>query len=180
MDKKSNLVLRNESGAALVVALLMIIILSLIGIASSSNSTFEIRLSGNKRSATDAFYSSDAGAQSVLADIANFATTTYASITDLNSLPVELRNESIDSRFMNPSFSLPTGVNFTDPPQVTIYHTTNTKVPRGVGFSAINFEYSNYIIDSIGEDQMDLSLVRSSCQIRQKVVRIMPTMQGGY
>ncbi len=63
MDKKSNLILRNESGAALVVALLMIVILSLIGIASSSNSTFEIRLSGNKRGATDAFYSADCRAE---------------------------------------------------------------------------------------------------------------------
>ena len=83
MSKKSNLILRNESGVALVVALLMIVILSLIGLASSSSSTFEIRLSGNKRGATDAFYSADAGAKSVMADITNF-NTTAASITTAN------------------------------------------------------------------------------------------------
>ena len=61
MDKKSNLILGNQSGVALVVALLMIVLLSLIGLASSSTSTFEIRLSGNKRGATDAFYTADGG-----------------------------------------------------------------------------------------------------------------------
>jgi Tfp pilus assembly protein PilX len=61
MLKESKLILGNQSGAALVVALLMIVILSLIGIASSSNSTFEIRLSGNKRGSTDAFYTACSG-----------------------------------------------------------------------------------------------------------------------
>jgi Tfp pilus assembly protein PilX len=61
MLKESKLILGNQSGVALVVALLMIVILSLIGIASSSNSTFEIKLSGNKRGSTDAFYAADGG-----------------------------------------------------------------------------------------------------------------------
>jgi Tfp pilus assembly protein PilX len=39
MLKESKLILGNQSGVALVVALLMIVILSLLGIASSSNST---------------------------------------------------------------------------------------------------------------------------------------------
>ena len=48
MDKKSNLILRNESGVALVVALLMIVILSLIGsprplLRRSRSSSPEIR-----------------------------------------------------------------------------------------------------------------------------------------
>ena len=180
MGKKSNLILRNESGVALVVALLMIVILSLIGLASSSTSTFEIKLSGNKRGATDAFYTAEAGAQSVMANTGNFSTTYYAAVSDLNSLPVELRNELIDSRLTSPSLSLPSGVSYPEGPQVTIYHTTKSSPPIASGFSAINFEFQQYIIDSIGRDQLDVSANRSKCEIREKVVRLIPTMQGGY
>ncbi len=180
MRKKSNLVLRNESGVALVAALLMIVILSLIGLASSSTSTFEIRLSGNKRGATDAFYTAEAGAQSVMANTGNFSTGYYVAVPDSSSLAVELRNESIDSKLTSPSLSLPSGVSYPEAPQVTIYHTTRSTPPKESGFSAIHFEFQHYIIDSIGRDQLDASANRSNCQIREKVVRLVPTMQGGY
>jgi hypothetical protein len=176
MLKESKLILGNQSGMALVVALLMIVLLSLIGIASSSNSTFEIKLSGNKRGSTDAFYTADGGAKSVLPDIANFNTSSGYT-TSLGTLPTELQSESIDQRTMSPkpTLDVPGGVSFTSPPQVTIYHTTVTKVPRGLGTSAIAFLYNYYIIDSTGQDQMDLSLIRSSCEIREKIVRLVPT-----
>jgi len=177
---KTDKVLKDQSGVALVIALLMIIVISLIGLASSSSSIFEIKLSGNKRGATDAFYTADAGAQSVLANIGNFNTSSgYVAVTT-GSLPVELQSESIDQRFASPDLSLPSSLSFKDPPQVTIYHTTKNSVPRGLGFSAINFEYSYHIIDSLGRDQMDLSLSKSNCEIRQKMVRVIPTLQGGY
>ncbi len=172
MLKESKLILGNQSGVALVVALLMIVILSLLGIASSSNSTFEIKLSGNKRGTTDAFYAADGGSKSVLPNIANFNTSS-GYITNLGTLPTELQSESIDMRMMAPTLDVP--VSFTTPPQVTIYHTTVTRVPRGLGMSAIAFLYNYYIIDAIGQDQMDLSLIRSNCEIREKVVRLIPT-----
>jgi len=175
MLKESKLILGNQSGAALVVALLMIVILSLIGIASSSNSTFEIRLSGNKRGSTDAFYTADGGSKSVLPVIANFNTSSgYVAVTQ-SALPKELQSESIDLGRTAPTLDLPGGVSFTTTPQVTIYHTTVTKVPRGLGMSAIAFLYNYYIVDAIGQDQMDLSLIRSNCEIREKIVRLVPT-----
>jgi hypothetical protein len=172
MLKESKLILGNQSGVALVVALLMIVILSLMGIASSSNSTFEIKLSGNKRGTTDAFYAADGGSKSVLPNIANFNTSS-GYITNLGTLPTELQSESIDMRMIAPALDLP--VPFTTQPQVTIYHTTATKVPRGLGMSAIAFLYNYYIVDAIGQDQMDLSLIRSNCEIREKIVRLIPT-----
>jgi Tfp pilus assembly protein PilX len=175
MLKESKLILGNQSGVALVVALLMIVILSLIGIASSSNSTFEIRLSGNKRGSTDAFYAANGGAKSVYPIIANFNTSGgYIAVTQ-SALPTELQTESIDLARTAPTLDLPGGVSFAAPPQVTIYHTTVTKVPRGLGMSAIAFQYNYYIIDSIGQDQMDLSLIRSNCEIREKILRLIPT-----
>jgi hypothetical protein len=174
MLKESKLILGNQSGVALVVALLMIVILSLLGIASSSNSTFEIKLSGNKRGSTDAFYAADGGSKSVLPNIANFNTSSGYT-TSLGTLPTELQSESIDMRRTSPTLDLPGGVSFTTTPQVTIYHTTATRVPRGLGMSAIAFLYNYYIIDAIGQDQMDLSLIRSNCEIREKIVRLVPT-----
>jgi PilX N-terminal len=174
MLKESKLILGNQSGMALVVALLMIVILSLIGIASSSNSTFEIRLSGNKRGSTDAFYTADGGAKSVLPIVANFNTSSGYT-TSLGTLPTELQSESIDMKQTSPTLDLPSGIAFTSPPQVTIYHTTITRIPRGLGMSATAFLYNYYIIDSIGQDQMDFSLIRSNCEIREKIVRLIPT-----
>jgi Tfp pilus assembly protein PilX len=123
MGKKSNLILRNESGVALVVALLMIVILSLIGLASSSTSTFEIRLSGNKRGAADAFFTAEAGSQSVIANTANFSTGSYAAVDPAVEFhPVthpekkELQNELIDSKKTSPSFSYPGGVFYQEDP----------------------------------------------------------------
>ena len=174
MLKESKLILGNQSGVALVVALLMIVILSLIGIASSSNSTFEIKLSGNKRGSTDAFYTADGGSKSVLPIIANFNTSSGYT-TSLGTLPTELQSESIDMRMVAPTRDVPGTVSLTTTPTVTIYHTTVTKVPRGLGMSALAFNYNYYIIDSIGQDQLDLSLIRSNCEIREKIVRLIPT-----
>jgi hypothetical protein len=175
MLKESKIILGNQSGVALVVALLMIVILSLIGIASSSNSTFEIRLSGNKRGSTDAFYAAEGGNRSVIPIIANFNTSAGYVAVNQGALPTELQSESIDMGMTAPALDLPGGVAFNAPPQVTIYHTTVTRVPRGLGMSAIAFLYNYYIIDSTGQDQMDLSLTRSNCEIREKIVRLIPT-----
>lgn len=172
MDKNSKLVLRNESGAALVVALLMIVVLSLIGLASSSTSTFEIRLSGNKRGATDAFYSADSGLQAVMGDTNNFT----CSDTNTTGVPAEIISEGFGGKkTSNFTFNLPANYSFADQPTINTYRTTQTKVPRGLGLSAIAFQYNYYIIDAIGKDQMDSSAVKSNCEIRQKIVRLIPT-----
>ena len=180
MKMKINSVLKDQSGVALVIALIMIVILTLIGLASTYSSIFEIKLSGNKRGATNAFYAADGGAQSIQADINNFDVPGKFLTVDVNTLPDDLKREPIDKQHTSPSLPLPVGVNFIDPPKVTIYHTTQAGVPRGVGYSAINFDYEHYIIDSIGKDQMDLGLLRSNCEVREKVVRLVPTLQGGY
>jgi Na+-transporting methylmalonyl-CoA/oxaloacetate decarboxylase gamma subunit len=57
-----NILIRQE-GVALVIALLMLLILTLIGISSITTTTFESSISGNERVTTDAFYASEAGNQ---------------------------------------------------------------------------------------------------------------------
>jgi Tfp pilus assembly protein PilX len=53
-------ILRDKNGVALVIALIMLLILTFIGISAISTTTFETNITGNERVATDAFYASEA------------------------------------------------------------------------------------------------------------------------
>lgn len=179
MTIKTNLSLRDQSGAALVIALIIMIVLTVIALGASFTSIFEIKLSGNKRGMTNAFYTADGGVQAVLPVLANFNASSYTLIPNSGTLSQTLRNESIDSGFSSPALRLPTGVNYAPPPSVTIYHTSKSGAPRGLGFSATgNIEYQYYIINSKGKDQID-TIFPSESEVREKVVRLIPTSQGG-
>ena len=52
-------ILSNERGSALVVALLMLVVLTLIGISASTTTTFELQISGNDKLYKMAFYQAD-------------------------------------------------------------------------------------------------------------------------
>jgi hypothetical protein len=162
MPKRTIYPLKDQSGVALVLALIMIVILTLIGLASTYTSTFEMKLSGNKRGTTDAFYAADSGVQVIVANVDNF------------SLPGKYVDNKYDP-FTDPKNPNPTKANV-----LIQYDTTQEGSPRGSGFSAISFEFKHFVIDSKGQDQLDLSLVKSAAEIEQKVVRLVPTLQGGY
>jgi Tfp pilus assembly protein PilX len=55
--------LRNEKGVALVIALIMLIILTFIGMSAISSSVFEAKISGNERWGSAAFYAASAGVE---------------------------------------------------------------------------------------------------------------------
>jgi hypothetical protein len=55
--------LREKKGIAIIIALLMLLVLTLIGISSITTTNFETNLSGNDRLNTDAFYAAEAGIQ---------------------------------------------------------------------------------------------------------------------
>ena len=54
-------ILRDHSGVTLVIALMILLVLTLIGISAISTTTFETNIAGNNRLYNRAFYSSDAG-----------------------------------------------------------------------------------------------------------------------
>jgi len=56
-------ILRSERGFALIIALLVLLVLTLIGISAINTTTFETSISGNERVGTDAFYAAEAGIQ---------------------------------------------------------------------------------------------------------------------
>lgn len=59
MPKPSNL--RNQRGSALVYALLMLVILTILGIAAVTTSTVEVQISGNDKVYKISFYGADGG-----------------------------------------------------------------------------------------------------------------------
>lgn len=160
---------REQSGAALVIALIMMIVLTLIGLGSIFTSIFEIKLSGNKRGSTDAFFAADSGVQVVMANVQNFDLPGKYDVGDkypYSKDPAVLAD--LDNT--NPTRA-----------DIIIYHnTTQSGAPRGMGFSATgNYGFMYYLIESKGQDQIELSPVKSTCTIQEKVVRLIPTMQGG-
>lgn len=162
-------IFKNQSGVALVIALIMIIVLTVIVLAASLTSIFEIKLAGNKRGSTDAFFASDSGVQIVMANVHNFDLPGKYDVGDkypYSKDPAVLAD--LDNT--NPTRA-----------DIIIYHNTSQSgAPRGMGFSATgNYEFMHYLIESTGQDQVELSPIRSTCTIREKVVRLVPTLQGG-
>jgi len=66
-------ILRNKSGSALIVTLLMLIMLSFIGIASITTSVRDMDIAKNTTDRTDAFYVADAGLELAYATLKNNA-----------------------------------------------------------------------------------------------------------
>ena len=162
MSTRPHKILADQSGVALVIALLMMVVLTIVGLGSVFTSSYETKLSGNKRGSTDAFYSSDSGIQAGMANINNFNLTNYTS------------GDPYDP-FTNPVNFNPTNA------AVLISHAIDQHgSPRGCGFSATNFEFEHFLINSIGHDQIELNPVRSTTTLEEKVVRLVPTLQGGY
>jgi Tfp pilus assembly protein PilX len=91
--------LKNEKGVALVIALIMLVVLTFLGIASINSSVFEARISGNDRVGSAAFYATEGGVKvgiSRIPDITPYSGTigsdeTYRSgrLTDTSPQPLK-------------------------------------------------------------------------------------------
>ena len=163
MVMKRNFILKNQTGAALVIALIMMIVLTLVGLASTLTSNFEMKISGNKKGSTSAFYASESGIQVLTVNIQNFDSSAAGNY------PYDPFH---DKNNPNPN---PTGAaaNIT-------YNASMTGAPRGVGVSATNFGFSHFAITSKAWDSADVSTNPSGCQLEERVVRLIPTQEGGY
>lgn len=177
MEKKSMIKLKEQSGAALVIALIMMVVLTLIGVASTFTSIFETRLSGIKRGSTAAYYAADAAAQAVFNNNANFQPQpSDVPITDPpGQLPPDLRGDPVDRMQPAPIIQLPSGVGFSDPPRVTIYHL------RREGGEGLQYAWEAYIVGAVGKDQtIAMGGRKSECTVRQKwLLRGVLNEEGG-
>jgi Tfp pilus assembly protein PilX len=177
MAMKNRLFLQNQSGSALVIALIILVVLTLISLSSSITSITEINLSGNKRGSADAFYAADGGIQAAMAQLSNFdsSTSDYALIASTGGISQDIINQSVDKSLPSNKVTFPAGVTFTPPPIIKIYHETNTGCPKGMGMpcdGSVIFAY--YIIDSTGMDQAGTDLLRPQSEVVTTVVRVLP------
>jgi len=93
----------NEKGVALIVALLLLLVVTLIGVNSISTTTFEVSISGNERVGTDAFYAAEAGTQVAVNQIPTTTAIPRTQMGDTSSYRAQIQSLGIHHR---PGFDL--------------------------------------------------------------------------
>jgi len=117
--KRIPLVLKDEKGIALVVALLFLTLLSLLGIAGIITSSTDTKIAGNTLSSTKALYIAEAGLTRAEAELIN----------DLNN----------DQNIANSSFAATSGaIDIT--PGSTAFYTVFNSISFGAGSYTIQFK----------------------------------------
>ena len=175
-----NSILRNQSGAALVIALIMIVVITLIALATSYTSIFEITMSGNKRGLTDAFYAADAGINILTSNptysfnptyypLPTPPNTTSTNTTPFSNLPAPYNNL--------PNSSVPISVTGT-----IIYISNQSGPPRGGGWSALpnNYAYAYYQVQCTGIDSAVSGVIGvrgAQATVQEDVIQIIPISQ---
>jgi hypothetical protein len=154
MASKKNTVLRKQSGTALVVALIMMVVITLIALASSYTSIFEIGISGNKRGKTNAFFVADGCINEVASSPATFDLAHF--------VPLVLNTTSV---YDNPNPSCGSG-------SVTAF-LNQSGGPRGGGWGT-GTTYSYYAINCTGNDTAGSA---ATSQMQEDVMRLLPTDQ---
>jgi hypothetical protein len=193
-------IIKDQSGAALVVALIMIVVLTLIGLASTFSSTFEISLSGNKRLSTDAFFNGESRMYSAVKKASAIddparvgesplPVTVITGDSDLSqaekdsgllpqigsSRPYVNRKTVIDHSQLNSQLPLPSGKILNDKTKVTLYHCSEA---GGGGEGMGSTKADSYIIDVEGTDQIASSdQNKSTVHLRTKVLVHRPTTE---
>ena len=81
--------LRDEKGIALVVAMLLLLVLTLIGMSAVNTSTFDILISGRQRASQEAFYAAEAGINEFMGRFRSGATNEISDPTDPKTNPTE-------------------------------------------------------------------------------------------
>jgi len=150
MASKTNTILKKQSGTALVVALIMMVVITLIALASSYTSIFEIGISGNKRGKTNAFFDADG----CINELASSATT-----FDTANFPLKP-----DSTYRYDTPTTTCGSGWIE------YFPDQTGAPRGGGWG-LGSAYSYFRIDCTGHDTAGSA---AKSEMIENVMRLMP------
>jgi type IV pilus assembly protein PilX len=78
---------KNQGGVALVIALIMLLVLTLIGINAVTTTNYETNISGNLRVYDSAFYMADGGVEDFLERAANDNNIKYSQLFTPTTLP---------------------------------------------------------------------------------------------
>jgi hypothetical protein len=171
MAVKMSTILRNQSGAALVIALIMIIIITLIALASSYTSIFEMKISGNTRGSSDAFYAADAGISVITSyPIQSFNTAAYT--------PLPSNTASVYYPF--PNANIPNPANIPSSNASVTYYQNQSGPPRGGGYSAVNVAYAYFQVQCTGIDSAVsgvIGITGAQATVQEDVIEIIPIAQ---
>ena len=88
--------MRNNRGAVLIIALLVMTALSVIGVMSVITSSTEVKISGNAKFAKQTFYSADAGIEHVRGIIKNRLGAEYAQRLAMKTDPYDLLDDMLE------------------------------------------------------------------------------------
>lgn len=155
MVSGTNTILKKQSGTALVIALIMMVVITLIALASSYTSIFEIGISGNKRGKTNAFFVAD-GCINGLASSA----ATFNLDSDFVLLP-----SNTASVYSNPTTSCGSG-------SITAF-LNQTGAPRGGGWGG-GTNYAYYAINCTGNDTAGSA---AKSVMMEDMMRLLPTSE---
>lgn len=152
MASKTNNILKKQSGTALVIALIMMVVITLIALASSYTSIFEIGISGNKRGKTNAFFVADGCINELASSAATFDPGNFTTILVPNTT----------SRYDNPNPSCGSG-------SVTAF-LNQSGAPRGGGWGT-GSTYSYFEINCTGNDTAGSA---AKSVMEENVMRLLP------
>ena len=133
------IVQRNEQGNVTLVALLMLVVLTLIGVAVTRQTSTDIQIAGNMIPHKQDFYVAEGG---VAREVAELNRGSYPLLT--LDVPQSLASDS-DTGLPAPAHEV-NGV----PYQFTVRYIGYYKPPAGSGFSIIKYSRYDYEINSTG------------------------------
>jgi len=155
----------NERGMALIIAVSLMAIMSLLGAILLSVTTSDIQLSGNYRNQYEAFYAAERAVEySIRTVVGSGAVDLYVDADDDGVLHRD-QIASGNSGLENTSGS-------TDDRNTIVYVGTGTP-PVGIGTDANLFEAKNYIVTAVGVSPMG-SLHPSRAVVRSMAAKIIP------
>lgn len=146
-ENRGAFVLQTQRGAALVIAIMILLVLTVIGIYAVTTSTIDTKISGYQRFNTNAFYAADAGIDFVL------ATNPFADIL--------CTNPPCTPSPPNP-YTNPAGAAIQFQANVTYQGDTPPPPEMGIGMRAGFWAY-HYELDSAGTAP---NATQSSVQVR--------------
>lgn len=164
---EKNTRLNNQRGVALVLALVMLALMSILGVMALSTSITEVGISSNYRSSQQAFYAADRAVEYAMTNEQIFDTIGTGSVnlnTDGSGTPSDTRDDHIANIAAATTNS---GLD-SDATNQVVYLTSGA-LPPGTGSDPTYFQARYYVITVSGEGPNN-----AAARVETQVARIVP------
>jgi len=155
-NKEDKSALKNERGSALIIAIMLLAIMSILGVTMMSTSTTEIQLSGNYRNTQESFYTADrtieysmqsASGGSGEVDLYLDQNTTLAS-TPIHRTLVQTNQSGLENVDLDNNGTRDNSIDNDD--RNTVLYISSSAPPVGSGSDASLFIARNYAVNAVG------------------------------